>query len=281
MVFYQISEKARLRRHRTNEAIALAMQSRWEEAIEVNRSIIEIFPDDADAYNRLGKAYTQLGKYEDAMDSYSHAIKIDPANIIAKKNLERLSLLKEKDLKKSGVREVSAHLFIEETGRAVVVHLHHVAPPDILAKMAAGDPVQLRPSGQIMKVESLDGDQIGELDAKLGLRLIKLTEAGNKYVAAIASVTEKQARVMIKEVYQHPSQAGRPSFPARVVDDFRPYVKGSMVKYGREADEEVMDDDYSDESVKEEPSREETTFHEETVAFAETEDTEDELDEEE
>ena len=49
MVFYQLSEKAKVRRHRTDEAIALAMQSQWDEAVEVNTSIIEVFPDDADA----------------------------------------------------------------------------------------------------------------------------------------------------------------------------------------------------------------------------------------
>ena len=57
-------EKARLRRQRTELAINLAMQSRWEEAVRVNQSILEVYPTDADAHNRLGKALTELGQYK-------------------------------------------------------------------------------------------------------------------------------------------------------------------------------------------------------------------------
>ena len=114
MVFYQLSEKAKLRRHRTNEAIALAMQSRWGEAVAVNKSIIEIFPDDADAYNRLGKAVTQLGRYAEAREAYSRAFEIEPNNIIAKKNLNRLSHLEGSAVSSgAGVHKVEPHQFIE------------------------------------------------------------------------------------------------------------------------------------------------------------------------
>jgi len=277
MVFYQLSEKAKLRRQRTNEAIALAMQSRWEEAVIVNKSIIDVFPDDADAYNRLGKALTQLGKYAEARDSYSRALEIDPNNGIAKKNLDRLVHLKEADAGKTNGRQVSAHLFIEETGKADVAELHQVAPLETLAKIAAGDTVHLVPRGQILVVESVDGEYIGEVEPKLGLRLVKLMEGGNRYSAAIARVGNGRCRVMIKEVFQHPSQAGRPSFPARAADGFRPYVKDSMLKYEREDDEESFEEDYPGEAEHEEPVREEVTSIEEIVALEGEEDEESEL----
>lgn len=245
MVYYQLSEKAKLRRHRTNEAIALAMQNRWDEAVAVNRSIIEMFPDDADAYNRLGKALTQLGKYAEARGAYARSLEIEPGNTIAKKNLERLShLANVKSVQKTG-KQVSSHLFIEETGKTEVTNLHHPAPRGVLAKLSAGDPVNLKSKGQRLTVESMDGEYIGEIEPKLGLRLIKLMEGGNKYFAAIARISEDKAKVMIKEVYQHPSQAGRPSFPARATDDFRPYVRGSLLKYELEEDEEGAEDEYS------------------------------------
>ena len=37
-------DKARLRRKASQEAISLAMQSRWQEAVTVNQNIIELFP---------------------------------------------------------------------------------------------------------------------------------------------------------------------------------------------------------------------------------------------
>jgi len=277
MVFYQLSEKAKLRRQRTNEAIALAMQSQWDEAIAVNKSIIEIFPDDADAYNRLGKALTQLGRYAEARDAYSHALEIEPNNGIAKKNIDRLAHLREAEAEPRNGRQVSSHLFIEETGKADVADLYRLAPRKVLVKIAAGDPVHLEAKGQSLTVESVDGEYIGEVEPRLGLRLIKLMQGGNRYTAAIVGVGEKGGKVMIKEIFQHPSQAGRPSFPARAADGFRPYVKDSMMKYEREDDEEGLEEEYPGEFEKEEPAREEVTSLEEMVAIEDEEEEEREL----
>ena len=177
MVFYQLSEKAKLRRQRTNEAIALAMQSRWEEAVAVNKSIIEIFPDDADAYNRLGKALTQLGIYGEAREAYSRALEIDPNNGIARKNLERLVHLNEIDTERANGRQVSSHLFIEETGKADVTEIHQLAPPNVLARVAAGDAVNLKPKGQALTLESTDGDSFGEVEPNLAdQRILRLRD---------------------------------------------------------------------------------------------------------
>ena len=277
MVFYQLSEKAKLRRHRTNEAIALAMQSRWEEAVAVNQGIIEVFPDDADASNRLGKALTQLGRYAEASEAYSRALEIEPNNVIARKNVDRLAHLKEVDTGPKNGRQVSSHLFIEETGKADVTDLYQLAPREVLAKIAAGDPVHIEPKGQSLTVESVDGEYIGEVEPKLGLRLVKLMEGGNKYAGAVASISEDRCKVMIKEVFQDPSQAGRPSFPARAADGFRPYVKDSMLKYEREDDEEGLEEEYPGELEKEEPVPEEVTSLEEMVALEHEEDEEEEL----
>ena len=49
-----------------------------------------MFPNEVDAYNRLGKALTELGRYAEARDAYAHAVKLDPLNGIAAKNLQRL-----------------------------------------------------------------------------------------------------------------------------------------------------------------------------------------------
>ena len=53
----------RLKQQRSKEAIALAMQGRWQEAVDINKEIIEDFPDDVDTCNRLGRAYMELGAY--------------------------------------------------------------------------------------------------------------------------------------------------------------------------------------------------------------------------
>jgi hypothetical protein len=203
----------------------------------------------------------------DARDSYGRALETDPTNTIAKKNFDRLQHLQGNDDTPANGKQVSAHVFIEETGKADVADLRQLAPPEVLAKITAGEAVNLKPQGQALTVETEDGEYIGEVEPKLGLRLIKLMEGGNRYAAAVASVGNGGGRVMIKEIYQHPSLAGRPSFPARAADGFRPYVRESVIKYERDDDEEGFEEDYPGEIEKEEPVREEVTTLEEIVAL--------------
>ena len=62
MVFTADDRTRLFRQQRTQHAIQLAMQGQWQEAAAVNRAIIAVFPNDVDAYNRLGKALTELGR---------------------------------------------------------------------------------------------------------------------------------------------------------------------------------------------------------------------------
>lgn len=237
---YQTSE-ANLRRQRTREAIELAMQGRWEEAVAANNSVIGIFPNDINAYNRLGKALTELGRYDDAMEAYSQALEIEHNNSIAKKNLRRLSRLKQaQPAPGGGNNTASPEIFIEESGKAAVTRLEKLASLDVLAKIAAGDQVYLRPKGQGLVVENKIGEYVGQLQPKIGVRLAKLIEGGNGYTAAIARSADTEVKVIIKEIFQHPSQAGLTSFPAQDYSGFRADIKDSILKYELD-DEEGVD----------------------------------------
>lgn len=240
---YQAEEKVRLKRQRAEQAIQLAMQSRWEEAAAANRAIIALFPSDVDAYNRLGKALAELGRYGKAREAYGKAQELEPGNAIARKNLERLaSLSKARRGRAAAAQRVDPQLFIEETGKTGVTLLQRVAA-GVVPKMTAGDRVELRPRGNALVVEDAQGEYLGEVEPKLGLRLLKLMESGNRYAAAIASVNNSNCRVIIKEVYQHPSLAGRPSFPVAVVGEgVRPYTKESLLRYGTEEEAEAPEE---------------------------------------
>ena len=240
---YQAAE-ARLRRQRTREAIELAMQGRWEEAVVANRAVVEIFPNDVNAYNRLGKALTELGQYDEAMEAYNKALEVDRNNSIARKNLHRLSLLGEaQPVPGSGNHRASPHLFLEESGKAAVATLERLASEEVTAKIAAGDQVYLRAKGQGLIVENTAGEYVGQIEPRIGVRLAKLIDGGNGYTAAIARSDGHEVKVIIKEVFQHPSQAGLPSFPAQDYSGFRAYIKDSILKY--ELDEEESSDDQS------------------------------------
>jgi tetratricopeptide (TPR) repeat protein len=238
---YRQDDKSGLKRQRTKEAIALAMQSRWQEAVAANRGIIASFPTDVDAYNRLGRALMELGEYAQAREAYSRALELDPKNTIALKNLNRLSILKERQPSVKGDSpRVVPDIFIEEMGRAGIVNLDALAPPEVLARVGVGSEVFLKVEGQRLLVEDGRGAYLGQVEPRHALRLIKLMEEGNRYTAAMASLSGQGARVLIKEVFQHPSQAGRLSFPLKEAEAFRSYIRDSMIKRELEEEEEAL-----------------------------------------
>ena len=73
----QSEERNRLRRQLAERAINLAMSGNWSEAVEVNRRLVEELEPDVEAWNRLGKAYAQLGRIADARAAYGATLKID------------------------------------------------------------------------------------------------------------------------------------------------------------------------------------------------------------
>jgi tetratricopeptide (TPR) repeat protein len=241
-------EKARLRQRLSKEAIDLALQGRWEEAEAINRDIIEKFPSDVEAYNRLGRALTELGDFDGAKEAYLKALELAPENAIAKKNLARLTSLSESmatlssnpqkaSTSKAQAPRVALDLFITEVGKAGVVNLHNVASVDVLAKMGFGDQVHLEARKQHLIVTSEGGEYLGEVGPRQGLRLIKLMRGGNRYDAATLNVEEDKVQVIIKEVYQHPSQVGHPSFLVKATEHLRTRIKESLLRRGIITDE--------------------------------------------
>jgi len=248
MGHHPLAEKVTLKQQWSAEATALALNSHWEEAAAVNRSIIELFPDDIEAHNRLGKALTELGRYAEAWEAYNRVLEIDPCNMIAHRNLGRLSQLKQARPGPKKRQELDLSLFVEEAGKTALVKLRRPAPEELLTKMSAGDQVYLKVTGNTLIVENGDGEYLDEIEPKLGLRLIQLMAGGNRYQAAMATSGRDGGKVVIKEVFQDPSQAGRPSFPPRVAHSFRPYSKDRVVKY------ELVDEEEWDEEAEEDIS---------------------------
>lgn len=239
---YQEERLVKLKRQRSRQAIDLAMRGRWREAVAANKVIIENFSSDVDSHNRLGKAYMEMGEYSQAGEAYRRAMELDPFNAIAKKNLQRLSYLGEVVVSAGGEsRKVEPQQFIEEIGKAGVVNLYHLAPRQIRARMVAGDEVYLRISPSGLIVENGRGEYLGQIEPKHGQRLMKLMEGGNKYSAAVVSSTEEAMTVIIREIYQGPSQAGRLSFPSKGVEELRPYGDERMFKSESEHEGELVD----------------------------------------
>lgn len=256
---YQPEEEAKLGQRLSKEAIALAIQGKWEEAVAVNKSIIENFPTNVEAYNRLGKALTELEDFVQAKEAYLKALELAPNNAIAKKNLARLNGFASSIGTTGGephpviprphARKVIPELFTAEAGKSGIVNLHNLASGEALAGMGYGTQVQLTIKGQRLIVENNYEEYLGEVEPRHALRLIKLIGGGNTYAAAILRIKTQQqsphndeVQILIKETYQAPSQIGRLSFPsslqAKRSEFTSPAVgKGGVSEQDRRSDE--------------------------------------------
>jgi len=235
----QEEERARWRRQTTREAVALAIRGQWQEAAAVNQTILEIFPDDIEALNRLGRSRLELGEHAAAEAAYRRSTEIDPYNAIAVRNLERISHLGEAER----AAPVSAgglepQVFIEEVGKAGVVQLEQLAPAETLALMAAGERVPLRIDGGRLIVESGRGEYLGLVEAGHAQRLVRLSEGGNRYEAAIVSATAEAVSVIIREIHQDPSQVAWLSFPSTTTAAARTDIGDRALR--RELEEEAL-----------------------------------------
>ncbi len=219
MSLQQEEERTRLSRKLSQDAIALAVQGRWEEAVAANGAIIARFADDVAAYNRLGRALIELGRFSEAEAAYRKTLEIEPNNSIASKNLERL---KSWDgigkLEPSRAKTLGKDFFASTVGKTGVVAVTGVTSVDRMAEIGIGGAVNLRRRGQQVTVEDLDGCLLGELEPKHGVRLAKLIQGGNQYSATILATDEGGTQLLVREDYQHPSQAGQPSFPPTQAD---------------------------------------------------------------
>ena len=243
----ETSEHLKPRSQYADDAVQLAIAGRWDEAVKLNRFIIDSFGPDEETHNRLGKALSELGKLKEAKASYEVALKLNPMNSIAKKNAARINaLLHQKEGLKVGGTRVDLNLFVEEMGKTIITTLESSAP-DICSKVAAGDVAELRIEGDGIAAETSRGVRLGLLEAKLARRLLKFMRGGNRYQAGVTSCEGSAVKLIVRETYQDPHFAGKPSFPMRRKREveFRPYTKESLL--AREV--EVFAEDEEEETL--------------------------------
>ena len=225
-------DREKVKKDKAKRAVALAMNSRWEEAVIINRSIAQEFPKDLEAFNRMGKALSELGRNREAKEAFQAALGISPNNSIAKKNVKRLQKLSDDEtprLSRPRRANRSANTFIEETGKAGVTTLLNLPGPKRLLKLTPGDAVQLQVVGKGLRVTDSDGGDLGRVEPRVASRLARLIQGGNKYEAAVTSAEDRELAIIIREVYNHPSQAGEVSFPVRGAAGPHVYLPGTVL----------------------------------------------------
>jgi hypothetical protein len=236
-------ERTRVRKQMSDQAVKLAVNSRWSEAANVNRDYLRLFGDEPEALNRLGKALSELGQITGARNSYGRAIELDPTNTIARRNLDRLATMTDTAAAEAAPSQLDTRLFVEETGASTVAKLQ-ATDEERSALLDAGDVVELQVQGNAVNVLTVKGDYIGMIEPRVGLRLSKMMTGGNQYAAAMVT-TAGELRVMLRETFKHPSLIDKVSFPQARATEVRAYTRKGLLR--REMDEiEYGDDEVED-----------------------------------
>jgi tetratricopeptide (TPR) repeat protein len=244
-----LEERARLRKQMSDQAVKLAVSSRWLEAANLNREYVRTFGDEAEAYNRLGKALTELGQVSEAREAYGKALDLDSTNTIARRNLDRLATMKETSAAAAAPSQLDTRLFVEETGTAALAKLQ-ATNAETSAVLDAGDIVNLQVQGNAVNVLTVNGDYVGMVEPRIGLRLSKMMTAGNRYSAAMVT-TSGELKVMLRETFKHPSLIDKVSFPTGRTSEIRAYTRKGLLRRDDEDEIEFGDDEYVEEESDE------------------------------
>lgn len=216
-------ERPRTRRQIVDDARQAALDGNWTDAIALNDELIDRFAPDAETYNRRGRALCQHGRYGEAFESYQEALRLDPANMIARRNLQRLETLRSRTTPAGEVDDellvVSIprpHVFIEEVGKTWSGELVNPTDMETLAEISSGEQLNLKVEDDRLYVEALDGTRLGEFETETARRVIALMKGGNRYEVYALGVSTRSLRVIMREVYRDPEQASRVSFPGKI-----------------------------------------------------------------
>jgi tetratricopeptide (TPR) repeat protein len=272
------------------EARAAALAANWDEAITLNQRILERSPRDAEARNRLGRALLALGRYAEATDAYSEALRADPANLIARRNLQRLETFRHRadgesptgtdsETARESTGAPRSTVFIEEVGKTWVDELVNPVDINVLVEIYPAEHLELVIDGDHLVVQTRDGRRLGEIEAKTAERVIQLMSGGNRYEVYSLGLSAQSLRVILREVFHDPALAAKVSFPRQITS--RAYLRErDLLRQRDEADFFFSDDeDEEDETASPEADEEEQTeaegdqFVEETVTVVEEEET--------
>jgi tetratricopeptide (TPR) repeat protein len=253
--------KQATRRQLIEDARLAAIEGRWENALTINQQLIDKSPRDAAAFNRVGKAQLELGNVQEAIDAYTSSLKIDPANMIARRNLQRLEQL--------GGRggEIAARekrltprtsVFIQEVGKTWVDELVNPASIDVLAEVASGEALALKVEGDRLVVYRSDGAQLGEIEARTAERVIQLMAGGNTYEIYALGQSTAGLRIILRETFRDPSNADRVSFPRQISQAGKYLRERDLLRQRDEADFYFSDEEEEEGEVEAEGEAVET-----------------------
>jgi hypothetical protein len=272
------SQKPKTKKLLNQEALQASLESRWEDALRINDEFLARFPRSAEALNRKGRAFIEMRRLNEARDAYQEALKADPANMIARRNLQRLETLynRAEGQPEEGAETYDstiprASVFILETGKTWIDELASAADAGTLAEVSPGDKVQLKIQDDRVIVLSEDGIRLGEMESRISNRIARLSEVGHAFEAYALGTSAQSLRIIIREIARPEDSETVLTFPRQ---DFasQDLMREREQLFMREegdfdfgGDDELEDDAADDEDEAEEAEEDASAYVDESV----------------
>lgn len=228
-----------------NKAINAALEQNWGEALRLNLEIAKTAPHDIETKNRLAKAYCELGKLDMGKNLYNEVLKLDPYNQIAAKNAKLLARVNGKGngVKLNGNGQRNGHgnglssqgkldfnIFLSEPGKTKIINLVHLASPQVLSKLSAGEKLELVVKRHCIQLTTDGKEYVGALPDDIAHLLLSLVKGGNRYEAYVKKISANSLWIILWETFRAKRFVNQPSFLDSGKIGYIPFVKEETLK---------------------------------------------------
>src|SRR3989338_4184592 len=231
-----------------DKAAKVALEGNWQQAIRINEQILDVNNKSTEALLRLGFAYLQINQIKKAKKAYLKALKLQPANQIAKNNLQKISILEKKrinyDPKDHKTALLNPNLFLNISGKTRVITLINIGQADVLAKLKIGQKVTLKIKKRRVEVRTDDNEYVGALPDDLSKRLALFLEAGSEYATFIKEASKNIVDVFIREEKKGRRVTKYISFPKNIQDSLKSMIDDD--EKPEDEDAEALEEDTTD-----------------------------------
>lgn len=193
--------------HLKSQAIKTALVGNWEDAISINKSILQKDPNDIDALNRLAFAFSSFGNINEAKNIYQKVLSLDIKNPIATRNLKKLS-----NSKSSTSNVELKNVFIEEPGKTKIIELLNIADKKILSHLRPGEKLDLCIKRMKIFAINQNNQYVGMLPDDICKRLINFIKDGNQYDAYAKNTDSNKITIFVRELKRVNKNKNQPSF---------------------------------------------------------------------
>lgn len=221
------------------QAIDAAINGSWQQAVLHNKQILKNDSRNIDACLRLGYAYLQLSKLQDAEKYYRKVLRLQPKNNIATEHLEKIQILekRKKAKTKNNNNKFAPDLFLEIPSKTRTIKLVNLGKKEDLAALSVGIEVRLKPKKRRLEVRSMDNEYIGTLPDDISKRLLYFMKESSRYKTYIKEIDLSQVAIFIVEISKGKKVKNYPSFPSN------PHIMLTDIHRLEAEDKESADDD--------------------------------------